>query len=156
MATFLTVLHPRIEEFHLNTSAITHFTDRLLEETGRPGFSLSLVFVDDAEIQIMNNRYRHKNKPTNVLSFPFTGDPDYLPQELTVRELGDIVISLDTAKREALEYEEDFCFRLCWLIIHGLLHLCGMDHERSEQEAKEMADREQEMIKKYYHIVKAS
>lgn len=95
---------------------------------------LSLLFTDDAHIQTLNREWRGKDKPTNVLSFPAfevaPGDP--LPPML-----GDIALALETISSEAALDDKPFEHHLTHLIVHGLLHLLGYDHE-TEEEAEEM------------------
>jgi len=117
----------------------------LLEFLDQTDKEVSLVLLDDEAMADFNERYRHRQGPTNVLSFPVEHDPqlDVPGQE---DELGDILISLETARREARQHNTSLHHRVCQLMIHGLLHLLGMDHERSEQEALAMWDREQELM----------
>lgn len=93
---------------------------------------LSFAFVDDATIQTLNRDYRHKDKPTNVLSFPMAG-----------LMLGDIVLARETITQEARKQNKDFDHHLTHLIIHGFLHLLGYDHtddkNAAEMEAIEIA-----------------
>ncbi|MDJ0930882.1 rRNA maturation RNase YbeY [Breoghania sp.] len=94
-----------------------------------PGSELSLVFSDDAAVQILNRDYRNKDKPTNVLSFP-GGDeegPVFGPL------LGDIVLARETVMREAKASGRGFDEQLVHLIIHGILHLFGYDHQIDEE-----------------------
>ena len=114
--------------------------------------TVSILLTDDAEMSSFNSQYRGKEGPTNVLSFPlFEATEEFPFSDLPIDELGDIIISLDTALREALELGQPFPYRLNWLIVHGLLHLLGMDHERGEQEALEMYDKEQELLTRFEH-----
>ncbi len=101
---------------------------------------LSILLVDDERMRELNSRYRHKDKTTNVLSFPLAdeGEEDNL--------LGDIVISLDTAGREAKEENITLHQRARILLVHGLVHLLGLDHERSSREALVMEAREKELL----------
>ncbi|KQU64343.1 rRNA maturation RNase YbeY [Aminobacter sp. DSM 101952] len=98
------------------------------------GVELSLVFTDDAAIRKLNAEWRDKDKPTNVLSFPAfpvaPGDP--LPPML-----GDIVLAWETVAREAELEGKPLENHITHLIIHGLLHLLGYDHE-TDEEAEEM------------------
>jgi probable rRNA maturation factor len=87
--------------------------------------SLCLTLTGDREIHAMNLQYRGKDKPTDVLSFPQLGE-DVDP---VVQSLGDIVISLDTTRRQAPKYGNTFSEELLRLLIHGILHLLGHDHE---------------------------
>lgn len=103
-----------------------------------PGSEVSLVFTDDASIQDLNRRWRDKDKPTNVLSFPGS-DPEgdvYGPL------LGDIVLAFETVRREADEMAIDFNDHLTHLVIHGILHLFDYDHQDEEEaEAMEQLER---------------
>ena len=89
--------------------------------------SLGLSFTDDAEIADLNSAWRQKTGPTDVLSFAALEDSPDWQQEASV-ELGDIVVSLDTARRQALEQVHSLRHELRWLVSHGLLHLLGWDH----------------------------
>ena len=122
--------------------------NRLLKECGMSDHSLSILLVDDEEIRQINSHYRHKNQPTNVLSFPFADGADASLASLPIKELGDVIISVETARREALLYRQSFHERMTWLLVHGLLHLLGFDHERSPGEEEKMQAREQELLKK--------
>lgn len=103
---------------------------------------LSLVFTDDASIQKLNAEWRGKDKPTNVLSFPAfpiaPGDP--LPPML-----GDIVLAFETVLREAELEQKPLENHIAHLIIHGLLHLLGYDHE-DDDEAEEMEALERQAL----------
>ncbi len=107
-----------------------------------PQAELSIVFADDPFIQDLNRQWRDKDQPTNVLSFPAQ---DIQPGERAGRLLGDIVISLDTTKREADLENREFNEHLTHLIIHGFLHLFGYDHG-TEQQAKTMESLEREIL----------
>ena len=106
------------------------------------GVELSLVFTDDASIQSLNAEWREKDKPTNVLSFPaFPMAPgDALPPML-----GDIVLAYETVKREAELEGKPLENHITHLIIHGLLHLLGYDHE-TDEEAEEMETLERQAL----------
>ena len=100
-----------------------------------PIYEIGLRLTDDTEIQSLNAQYRHQNKPTDVLSFASL-EVDY-PQTvetLACEELylGDIVISVDTAKRQAAQQDHPLQTELAWLASHGLLHLLGWDHPDEE------------------------
>ena len=89
--------------------------------------SLGLRFTDDASIAELNESWRQRSGPTDVLSFAALDD---LPEDLSLPslELGDIVISVETAKRQAGEHGHSLLHELRWLLSHGLLHLLGWDH----------------------------
>lgn len=93
---------------------------------------IAVVLTDDVRIQSLNNQYRSKNKPTNVLSFPI----DACSAGKNVIS-GDIILAYDTIDRESIAQEKTFRDHATHLIIHGLLHLMGHDHEE-EAEARKM------------------
>lgn len=115
--------------------------------------SFSACFVSNEEIQELNNNYRHLNKPTNILSFPYEEpeelsalDPELKAELDSSSEhaevdmgtyLGDLVIAMEVLKKEAQEQNKSLEEHAAHLIIHGCLHLLGYDHIQ-EQEAKEM------------------
>lgn len=103
-------------------------------ETGRlshlPGAELSIVLADDAQIRSINAEWRSKDKPTNVLSFPAAPAAQIARSPL----LGDIILARETIALEAAEGGQSFEDHLSHLVIHGLLHLFGYDHE-TESEA---------------------
>jgi len=109
-------------------------------EIGASGSTeLSLVFTDDAHIRALNAAWRGKDKPTNVLSFPAVSAMSVKPLPPL---LGDIVIAQGTVAREATLENKLFDHHLTHLIIHGLLHLVGHDHEEdAEAEAMEGIER---------------
>ena len=98
---------------------------------------ISILFTNDKEIQVLNNQFRHKDKPTDVLSFPQI-DPK-IPDQSSLQSLGDIVISLETAKRQSKKYKVTFEQEILRLLIHSVLHLLGYDHEKvSKAKAQKM------------------
>ena len=105
-------------------------------------YELNILFVTDKKIQQLNLKYRNKNKPTDVLSFPMVSSEEELisPQ----LQLGDIVISVETALRDAGQKKISFEEELKFLLIHGFLHLLGYDHEISKAEEVRMQKKEKE------------
>ncbi len=93
-----------------------------------------MVLADDATVQDLNRRYRGIDKPTNVLSFPIRNEPQ---QAEAVRLLGDVVLGYGTVSREAEAGGKPLGHHLCHLIVHGVLHLVGYDHE-TDKDAAEM------------------
>lgn len=103
---------------------------------------VSFLFTDDSTIQGINNEWRGKDKPTNVLSFPaFPLRPGMAPKPL----LGDIVIALETVQREAIDEQKSFENHLTHMIVHGLLHLLGYDHE-TDADAEQMEHLERQIL----------
>src|SRR6056297_2881263 len=99
---------------------------------------LSLVLTDDEDITEVNMEWRGMNDATDVLSFPMSGEMDGPGLPLADSMLGDIVISLDTAARQAEDDDIPLHRQIAFLFIHGVLHLIGYDHERSTEEEDEM------------------
>ncbi|KMS55241.1 rRNA maturation factor [Novosphingobium barchaimii LL02] len=109
-------------------------------ELDNPRLIASLLFTSDAEVHVLNREWRAKDKPTNVLSFPMLERDDLLdlaedgPPEM----LGDLALACETCTREAAEKGVPVQHHASHLIIHGLLHLAGLDHEIGEAEAEAM------------------
>jgi probable rRNA maturation factor len=113
-------------------ATLAHADAELPEET-----EISLLLSDDAFVQELNRRWRGQDKPTNVLSFP-AADEDNFERLL----LGDIAIAFETMAREADEEGKPLSAHFCHLVVHGLLHLLGYDHEdAAEAEAMEALER---------------
>jgi len=104
---------------------------------------LSILFTDDKQIAELNNRYLQRKGPTNVLAFPMAGGP--VPRVESVM-LGDVAISTDTALRESEELGETLEYTIDRLLIHGVLHLLGYNHEKSSEQAKRMALEEERLM----------
>lgn len=101
---------------------------------------LSIRIVSPAESQALNDQYRGKDKPTNVLSFPFD-----MPDGIELDLLGDLVICADVVSREAIEQNKPLFDHWCHMVIHGVLHLLGFDHINN-LEAEEMEQLEREIL----------
>ena len=112
----------------------------IVPELANPRLSASIAFTSDAEVQALNAEWRGKVKPTNVLSFPMLERGELLmlalagPPEL----LGDIALALETCTREAADKGISLEHHVAHLIVHGLLHLAGYDHETSPEDARAM------------------
>jgi len=117
---------------------------RILSASGCPDSQLSILLVDDLQIQEINRDYLNKDRPTNVISFAMQeGEGSGVQPDL----LGDIVISAETAARDAEDAGMSFESELYFLLLHGILHLIGYDHERGTQEdAERMEAREREVF----------
>jgi len=119
---------------------------RILSALGCPeATEVSVSIVGDRTIRLINRDYLAKDRPTNVISFSLQEGEC---SNINPLALGDVVISADTAQREAEEGGMEFFERLCFLLMHGILHLCGFDHERSgEDEARRMEKKEIEIFR---------
>lgn len=120
--------------------------NRLLKMLNIGDRDVSILLTDDEEISWFNSQYRNKVGPTNVLSFPAAEGDQPQIASTAYTELGDIIISLDRAVIEAEEFDTTLHLRLIQLIVHGLLHLLGYDHERSKKEAQKMKKKEDQLI----------
>ena len=118
---------------------------RILAELGLLDAEISLLFVNDLQIQVLNQRYLRRDKPTNVLAFPMReGEFSTLHPHL----LGDIVISVETAKRQSNRFGLNEMGMIILLMIHGVLHLIGFEHEGAKKSAREMATRQRELFQR--------
>ncbi len=109
-----------------------------------PDGELSILIVDDPEIEALNKEYLNRCGPTNVISFPMQEGKF---SNITPHLLGDVVISVETAQKEGkiagISTEE----RFTQLLVHGILHLFGYDHEKSKREADEMEKKSNELLR---------
>jgi probable rRNA maturation factor len=120
-----------------------------LASLGLPEAELSLLLVDDEQIRELNRRFLSRDKPTNVLAFSMReGEYSSLHPYL----LGDLVISLETAKRQSKQSGLDEMEMLTLLLIHGILHLLGYEHEGARKDAREMAAKQKELFQKFRNI----
>lgn len=124
----------------------------LEQEKGETGYEVSISFVDDDRIKELNRIYRGKDASTDVLSFPLYEDEEIESLEknlhMDIEELlGDIVISAQTAKRQAKSYGHSFKREVAYLVVHSMLHLLGYDHMEEEDKLL-MRSKEKEAVKK--------
>ena len=116
---------------------------RILADLGLPEAELSLLLVDDKQIQELNHRFLGLDKPTNVLAFSMReGEYSSLHPHL----LGDLVISIETAKRQSKQSGLNAMEMLTLLLIHGILHLLGYEHEGGKKGVREMAIKQKELF----------
>nr|WP_321402889.1 rRNA maturation RNase YbeY [uncultured Desulfobacter sp.] len=140
----LKILIDNQQEERLPTAPLYKKTEQILNALGCDDHELSIVITDDAQVRELNRTYRGKDKPTNVLSFPMQ-EGEF--SDITPGLLGDVVISLDTAEAEALEANISTDERMSQLLIHGILHLIGFDHELGENQALEMEEKSLELLR---------
>jgi len=126
-------------------SRLRKVAQKILKDLGYPdNTEVSLSIVGDRTIRIINREYLNKDRPTNVISFALQ-EGDFCG--INPSALGDVIISADTARREADEAGIPFFERLSFLMMHGILHICGYDHERcGEAEAEKMQKKEKELF----------
>jgi probable rRNA maturation factor len=124
---------------------------RLMRAAGLADCELSLTLTSDRAIRKLNREFRGIDAPTDVLSFSQIEQAGAAPLDpLSVKNspglpVGDVVISIDTAIRQAHQYRVSLSSRLRRLLVHGLLHLIGYDHERSPSDARRMFARERKL-----------
>ena len=123
-----------------------------LKELGFRDSEVSLLLVDDDQIHEINKNYLQRDSPTNVISFAMNEGAfgDVHPEIL-----GDIILSIETATRDALACNIDFMDEVEFLMIHGLLHLLGYNHENvesSEAEKMEKLERELFFLRRHYYL----
>ena len=136
------ILRSRLRRTRVRRSAIALLAQRILDAAGEGQAELSLEFVGDHRMRRLNRRYRRRDRPTDVLAFSMregTGPPTPL--------LGDVVISLPTAARQARRDGRSLDTEVATLLVHGVLHLCGYDHERGEREARRMRRKERAILR---------
>ena len=114
----------RQRRVQIDTDAWADFAAKALDAIGKSGSSATVAFVSDKSIRKLNQQFRGMDKATDVLSFP-ADEPD---------SLGDVAVSVDTAAAQANENGLSFESEIAQLILHGLLHLSGYDHERDNGE----------------------
>jgi probable rRNA maturation factor len=127
----ITIEPPSRFEAALSASGLTRFLNRARLAVGLRG-AVDVLLADDPTLRHLNKTFRGKNKPTDVLSFP-------APSAFAARHAGDLAISLETAARQAAAYGHTLRDEVKILLLHGLLHLSGEDHETDNGE---MAARE--------------
>ena len=115
-----------------------------LENYGNP-CEISVTFTDNEGIHELNKKFRQIDRPTDVLSFPlfdFDGEYEEPPVDEMMNMLGDIVISLEKAEEQAEEFGHSFEREVAFLTAHSMLHLLGYDHELSDEDDREMREKQ--------------
>jgi probable rRNA maturation factor len=115
----------------------------VLNALGCPESELSILIVDDHEIATYNQQYLNRTGPTNVLAFPMQ-EGEF--SDVTPELLGDVVISVETTEKEAENSDITFDHRFYELLIHGILHLLGYDHEKDDGQAERMEKKTKELL----------
>lgn len=119
----------------INLDSFQFFAEKAVEAVSEAkGKTFTLAFVSDRRMCALNKQFRGKDATTDVLSFPFEAD-EFEPDE---NNLGDIVVSLEQAKKQAAENNLALELEIKQLILHGVLHLCGYDHESDAGEMNEL------------------
>lgn len=131
-----------IAEPGLDRAAIRRDARHMLAAVGRAGAELSILFVDDVAMRGLNREHRGIDRTTDVLAFPQDEAP---PSGDAPDVLGDLVVAVPTAKRQASRYKRTLPLEVRRLMVHGVLHLCGHDHKKPA-EAKAMRAEERRLL----------
>lgn len=123
----------------IDSRSVQRLTKELLTFSGLQGKDIGILLVNNRKITELNTRFFGKQKPTNVISFSYIGG---LPGEIA----GEVIISVEKAQEEAERSGVYFAERLFALIIHGLLHIVGHDHEGDKKEGRRMRYREKKLL----------
>ena len=137
------VIGMRLTKWNLRLEALQKIARQVLHAVGESKTLLSIEIVGDGRMRRLNRGYRRRDRTTDVLAFATREGPG--PSSLL---LGDVVISLPQAIRQAHENKQPVDHELVRLLIHGVLHLCGYDHERGAGEARRMALRERQVLRR--------
>ena len=138
----MVVIQNSINDVLINERNLVDVLQQVITDLDKGESELLIRIVDKIEIQNLNKTYRHKDKTTNVLSFPSD-----LPVEIDEAILGDVVICSEVVAKEAKEQNKTFNDHLLHIAIHGTLHLIGYDHVK-ESEAVEMENLEIKILEK--------
>jgi len=148
---YIVELQHEVDLGGIDTLALERLASRTLEaESVTPTAELSILLADDATIHELNRTYRDTDAPTDVLSFAQTEGEPFAQPEGAARHLGDVAISVDTARRQAAEYGVTLQDELAHLLVHGILHLLGYDHEQPD-DAAAMRLQEERIIGAAHH-----
>jgi len=154
----MTVRHPSAEPltvhlsnrqrtFKVRTQFLLSTAEAILRHAGQDRGELSVVLMNDRAMRRLNEHYRGKDRTTDVLSFPQAS-----PRGGAEQLIGDVVISLQTATRQAKERKSTLHAEVVRLLVHGIVHLLGYDHERSPQEARRMGAKESSIIRRLISV----
>lgn len=125
----------------VDSKKLKNHAEKFMRALGRQDDELSILLVDDATIKNLNQQHRNIDAATDVLSFPQMEDDEFISHIL-----GDVVISVETARRQAAEHHFSLEQELVLLLVHGLLHLLGYDHEQSPEEGQVMKEKTWELF----------
>ena len=134
----------RQNKYKISQKNLKEKTKAILDALDCPEGELSILLLDDPQIAVLNKTYLKREGPTNVIAFPMR-EGEF--GEVTPNLLGDVVISLETAAKESKTAGIPMEERLLELTIHGILHLFGYDHEKSEKEARRMEQKSRQLTK---------
>ena len=130
----------------LDNDSLERIVKNVLEEEGiKEEVDLSIAFVGDGRMRRANKKYKGKNRTTDVLSFP--AEEKYF--KIEKRDIGEVVICLSEVKKNSKRYNSEFEKEVARVLIHGVLHLLGYDHEKTEKKAEEMENKQNYYLSKF-------
>ena len=128
---------------NVDTDLLNKVADYALKSENVDNGIVNIIIVDNDRIKCINKDYRNKDKETDVISFALEDDDTFI--ELPVRVLGDIYISIDKVKSQASDYGHSEKREICFLVVHGILHLLGYDH-MNESDEKNMFSKQDKIL----------
>lgn len=132
---------------------LTRMVERIFSHLNLKGFEISLVFCDNEWIEALNEKYMGRSGPTNVISFPMDQETPKVKDEKW-RMLGDVVINVQRACDDANDAGIEPLLEVAFLVIHGICHLAGFDHEgKQSHRAKEMEEVEERIFNQLGHLL---
>ncbi len=162
-------MQSRVRRITFDQMRLERSARAILADVGETSAELGILFVGDQRMRGLNRRYRGKDRTTDVLAFAMRdvhagerqgarGKGPRMKRKILLSPaahlmpdmpdmLGDVVISIPTARRQAKEARRSLDEELACLLVHGILHLCGYDHERGEKEARRMQRRERMILR---------
>ena len=132
--------------YEVDLDTLKKVIDIALKEEKVENAYFNIIFIDNEEIHKINKQYRNIDRETDVISFALEDDSTY--PTLDFRMLGDIYISVDRIKSQAKDYGHSEVRETCFLAVHGLLHLLGYDHTKSEEDEKIMFEKQDIILNK--------
>lgn len=142
-------MQSHVRRVTFDQARLDQLAQAILSDVGEASAELGIMFVGDQRMRGLNRRYRGKDRTTDVLAFAMRE-----ASHSSVGLLGDVVIAVPTAIRQAKEAQRSLDEELTVLLVHGILHLCGYDHERSEKEAHRMHRRERMILRSLARLPK--
>ncbi|MCX5727306.1 MAG: rRNA maturation RNase YbeY [Nitrospirae bacterium] len=147
-------IQSQIQRVAFDQARLDRLARAILSDVGEASAELGIMFVGDQRMRGLNRKYRGKDRTTDVLAFAMRESFTPHASRLTPDMLGDVVIAVPTAARQAKQGQRSLDEELTVLLIHGILHLCGYDHERSEKEARRMHRRERMILRSLARLPK--
>ena len=130
-------------KYKISLKKIRQKAQTILNALGKPDGELSILIVDNSRIGELNEKYLNRVGPTNVIAFPMQ---EGRFSSISPHLLGDVVISVEIAAKEGKSFGISLEERFIQLLVHGILHLLGYDHEKTDQEAEKMEQKSEELL----------